>query len=368
VARIAAVFIHGFLSSPDTWSRFLGLVRDDPDLAEVATYPFGYSTRVAQLNPLRRIPHYADIADNLRTFLSRDLADRTDLLLVSHSQGGLIAQRALARAWSESPDELARIRLLLMYACPNSGSDLVLPLRRGLGMLKNPQEAELRPLHDAVVDAQRTLLNQILPASDGRLEVAVYAGETDRVVPPASAKSVFPDAGVIPGDHFAIVQPTGRAHRSYLVFKHHVSRVVRAIEARQPTYLAPAIPPRAIPDPRRPGSPGDPSTVESPSPKWGGTLPAAVQGRMVDLLLEVPGMHDPAVRQQFYNAFDRRVQEQVPRNPIVRVELIGFINTLWRYRHLKMFAAARDALQLVAPDHPVVGELLVILGEFEANA
>jgi len=47
----------------------------------------------------------------------------------------------------------------------------------------------------------------------------VYAGEQDNVVTPTSAKGVFPDTGVLPGDHFTIIQPDSIRHRAYLALK-----------------------------------------------------------------------------------------------------------------------------------------------------
>ena len=51
----------------------------------------------------------------------------TKIVLVTHSQGGLIVQRYLARRLASGHgEELRRIRRIVMYACPNNGSQALL--------------------------------------------------------------------------------------------------------------------------------------------------------------------------------------------------------------------------------------------------
>jgi pimeloyl-ACP methyl ester carboxylesterase len=130
--RIAVVFIHGLFSSASTWQHFDQLIRSDPDLAHLNILNFEYSSPKFNLNPARRIPDYNVVADNLQTYLEVEVADQTHVVLVSHSQGGLIVQRFLSRMISKGRgDELARIRRIIMFACPNSGSEILLIARRG---------------------------------------------------------------------------------------------------------------------------------------------------------------------------------------------------------------------------------------------
>ncbi|MGW9498910.1 hypothetical protein ACWG5P_31870 [Streptomyces prasinus] len=79
-------------------------------------------------------------------------------------------------------------------------------------------------MNEQVADVQRTVLNQIVHARETAahacpIPIAVYAGETDNVVTPASARSAFPDAVALPGDHFTIVRPDSLRHRSYTALK-----------------------------------------------------------------------------------------------------------------------------------------------------
>ncbi|MFP3990039.1 alpha/beta hydrolase family protein [Streptomyces sp. E11-3] len=240
--QVGVVFVHGLFSSPQTWSSFTELIGQDEELAGMTPLLFGYSSPVAVLSPLRRIPSFDDLADSLQTFLEVEAHPFEQLVLVSHSQGGLIVQRHLARMLGAGRGtELARIRQIVMFACPNSGSELALTLRRALWRGRNGQERQLRPVNAAVTEAQRTVFNRVVharavTASSCPIPIKAYAGETDNVVTPASARSVFPhaDVGVLPGDHFTIIRPDSSAHRSYAALKQLLLTSRRAAEA-QPT-------------------------------------------------------------------------------------------------------------------------------------
>ncbi|MET8067099.1 hypothetical protein [Micromonospora sp. NPDC005313] len=322
MATTTVVFVHGFLSSDEVWSACRDLIRRDPALADVETHAFRYATSLLSLHPLRQVPTFDEVADSLRTFLRHDLADRPRLALVTHSQGGLVAQRALARMLTDDDPDLARIRLLLMYACPTAGSDLGLPARRAL-LRANPQERQLRPLNAAVLDAQRAVLHRLVHVPEPSMRVLAFAGESDGVVSAASARSVFPDAGVLPGDHFGIVRPDSPQHRSYVVLRQALLHLA-AQEDRPRANIVPA--------PRN-------------------------DGELVDLLLEVPGMADPAFRALAYARLPPRVRERLSRPGPVRQELLAALDTLRDYRHLAAGRAFADALAALVPEHPVVAEV-----------
>src|SRR5262249_21135708 len=96
---------------------------------------------------------------------------------------------------------------------------------------------------DAVVDAQQVVLNRIVHAygvgaGECRIPILAYAGESDNIVTPASARSVFPDTGVLPGDHFSIIRPDSNKHRSYKDLK---SEILAAKKAGRPVHGTPGV-------------------------------------------------------------------------------------------------------------------------------
>jgi pimeloyl-ACP methyl ester carboxylesterase/tetratricopeptide (TPR) repeat protein len=241
VRSVGVVFIHGIFSSPRVWSEFDRLIAGDCDLAQLEALHFSYDSPIVRFNTLRRIPDLDDVADSLDIFLKVEAKHLSTLALVTHSQGGLVAQRYLARTLQRGHgQDLARIMQVVMFACPHSGSEVVLSLRRIAGRWwKHPQESEIRPISAAVAEAHEVVQNRIVHAKSSSaheypIAIHVYAGEADNVVKRTSARSVFPNAGVLPGDHFSIVRPDGPAHRSYTTLKRHLLDILGVTEVGSP--------------------------------------------------------------------------------------------------------------------------------------
>ncbi|MFF3920618.1 alpha/beta fold hydrolase [Streptomyces sp. NPDC001852] len=227
------VLVHGFNSGPQTWEYVLERIKQDQSLGRVRVLPFEYATGVV-LNPLKMLrevfPSIGTAADSLGEYLRTEGGPFEGLVIITHSMGGLVVQRYLARMLADGRGgELARIHRVVMLACPNDGSQLLLSLRRGiLGRRgRNPQERELRPLDEQVTETRRVIVNQVLGASavtDRTYPVPffVYAGESDTVVPVSSARSVFRDAAALPGDHFSILKATTPEHRTFTTLRRHL--------------------------------------------------------------------------------------------------------------------------------------------------
>lgn len=222
---LGVVFVHGINSSARAWDGFGGLIARDGQLAGVVAEPvvrFGYATGMFPARwRLRVVPSVTTAADSLKEYLATEAGGFERVVLVGHSQGGLVIQRCLARMLSEGRGlELARIRRVVLLATPNTGSQLLLSTRRML-VRGNPQERGLRPFDELVVDTLRIVLRDIVNAPSAptertcRIPFSVYAAEQDGVVTPASARAVFPDAAALPGDHFTIAKPDTDQHRTY---------------------------------------------------------------------------------------------------------------------------------------------------------
>ncbi|MEU7014035.1 alpha/beta fold hydrolase [Streptomyces sp. 2RAF24] len=236
--RVHLVLVHGLFSSAKVWQAFETLLADDPELAGwVSVHPFQYDSPFVRLRPDRRVAETDDVADQLGTFLETELADAERIVLVTHSQGGLVVQRFLARKlWNGEGRELARIKHFTMFACPNTGSGFFLTVRKALPLWRNPQERQLRPFDRAVTEAQRTVLSSVVHAraySDQECPIPVlaYGGTADEVVPPIVARGVFPKGGVVTADHFSIVQPADRKASAYQAVQRALLKV--AWEARE---------------------------------------------------------------------------------------------------------------------------------------
>ncbi|MGQ4344026.1 alpha/beta fold hydrolase [Streptomyces sp. SAS_275] len=241
--QVGVVFVHGFLSKGKTWRHFTKLLDEDKELSFVEPMLFEYSSPLLSLNPLRRVPSYDDVADTLKVYLKAKQPAIRDFVLVTHSQGGLIVQRYLHRMLSVGQGrDLANIRRIIMYACPNSGAQLAdsLPFLK-----RNVQRQQLRTLTEAVMDAQQTVIARVDHATEARAEtcpipITAYSGSSDNIVRRGTGQGVFRNRGALPGDHFTIIRPDSPDHLSYRVLRDELL-AVRQETARSDTQAKPEV-------------------------------------------------------------------------------------------------------------------------------
>lgn len=225
--RLAAVFVHGFASSAETWKNFDERIAEDEELGLVDVLHFEYSTRVPRKlfwRPDRSLPTLSTIADVLKSFMETEAADYRRIVFVCHSMGGLVVQRYLERMLSQGRGkELTRILRVVLFATPNSGSNFARELRRDL-LGNHPQEKDLRTLNEEIRDTHAVVIRDVVNAATTgertcQIPFSVYAGADDNIVPRASAQGSFPEVGALPGDHFTIIKPISRHHSSYTTLR-----------------------------------------------------------------------------------------------------------------------------------------------------
>src|SRR5579862_7639723 len=231
---IATVFVHGLFSGPKVWSGLVTtLKRDKAAMAGVTLVTFKYDTPRLRLSPLSRIPLLAEVADSFATFLRSSplVSSANRVVLVGHSFGGLVIQKYLAAQLARGRGgELKRIKTVVLLAVPNTGSEFWLVERRILGVVwRHPHERTTRPYDTELAEVRRIVIEQIVYAnlnseSSCHIPFDVYAGARDAIVRSSSAKSVFPRAGTIPGNHSSILKRDGVAAVSRAV----ASAVTRA--------------------------------------------------------------------------------------------------------------------------------------------
>ncbi|PPK65644.1 tetratricopeptide repeat protein [Actinokineospora auranticolor] len=231
-APVHIVFVHGLFSSPAVWNRFTELLETDEELrGKVRVSTFEYVSKKYSFRPSRRIPNLDDVADKLRTTYTTKLADAERVVIVGHSQGGLVVQRFVTRTLNDRQGtQLARIKHIVLYACPNNGSQFMLTIRKLL-LFRNSQERALRPYADAIAETQRTVVHAVINAtrvgdSECPIPFTACAGETDNVVSPASARAVFPHTERVEGDHRTIIQPDDHDMLAYRVLSQVLATVV----------------------------------------------------------------------------------------------------------------------------------------------
>ncbi|WP_326729365.1 esterase/lipase family protein [Streptomyces phaeochromogenes] len=236
--KIAVVFIHGLFSSAKTWDKIKHLLESDremhPSEFRIDFKCFEYNSPKFKINPLRRIPNHGDIAEALKSYIEIECDEYDVVIVVTHSQGGLVLQRYLQKMLNDGRGlDLQRIKKVIMFACPNSGSELFLLARRWIFFFfPHSQAKALGTLNDAISEAQRKVVHNIVRASsisatECRIPIIAYFGSTDNIVRPVSAVGLFVDTGSMPGDHFSIIQPTDRESLVYKTVKKNLLTACR---------------------------------------------------------------------------------------------------------------------------------------------
>lgn len=216
--RRLVVFVHGFGSSAACWDPLLGLLKDDARLTrafDVVCYE--YPTAWFNKRFLRRLPRLLEIARGLDRFLeSQSCATYHEVVLVGHSQGGLVIQSYLADKLSRGKaEDLYRLREVILIATPNLGSTLLSGVRKVLfGLFANPQERILRVFDTEITELRAIIAERIVGAHGDEavawpIPVQCFWGTQDGVVVEASARGPFDTDSALPldGDHFSILQP-----------------------------------------------------------------------------------------------------------------------------------------------------------------
>jgi pimeloyl-ACP methyl ester carboxylesterase len=186
---------------------------------------FEYPTAWFSFNPLRRIPRLKELGRSLREFIDSPAFHGREIVLVGHSQGGLVIQSYIA-GWLEEglADRLEAVRHVILIATPNLGSALLSPLRRLFGLiLPNPQERTLRVLDPEIADIRATITKSVVGAQRRSthawpVPVTCLYGLQDGVVVEASARGPFRNVVPVQGDHFSILKPRGEEDPRYLEF------------------------------------------------------------------------------------------------------------------------------------------------------
>ncbi|MDH1561350.1 hypothetical protein N5I19_20555 [Pseudomonas chengduensis] len=117
------LFIHGLSGSANgTWDTMLGVVNDCEALRNYEIARYEYPTRLFRLPFGKKMPSIQELAEGLRSFIEAKYASKTDILLVGHSLGGLVARRYIAEAVKSKREH--SVKGLLLYASPLNGSGL----------------------------------------------------------------------------------------------------------------------------------------------------------------------------------------------------------------------------------------------------
>lgn len=221
------IFVHGFGSSNSCWNQLISLLNQDERIIREFEFKFfEYTSGWFEFNPLRKIPPLHELSDSLRAFIDSPDFDDRELILVGHSQGGLVIQSYLAKMLEAAKGEILRnLRQVILLATPNLGSTFLSWIRKLLSkfFFFTPQERSLRVLDDGIAQIREIIIERIVGAKKRSsttwpIPIHSFYGTRDGVVPSVSAKTPFTYVTALDADHFSIIRPKNDQDRCYIEF------------------------------------------------------------------------------------------------------------------------------------------------------
>ena len=197
-AKNIIVFIHGFIGGEDTWVKKNGerpfiepILEDNIISKNFDIGVFEYHTKLVEFfsktksliksiwNKKKTVKNSSieDISKILSTSLEYKCAEYDNIILISHSMGGLIAKRYVLDDIIENT--VSRVKLYISLATPHSGSNLA---TLGSMILGNNQVSDMEPLSENI----RKLNDEWIKCKS--LPFRIYAqGMSDEIVPKESS-------------------------------------------------------------------------------------------------------------------------------------------------------------------------------------
>jgi pimeloyl-ACP methyl ester carboxylesterase len=203
--RQAIVFLHGFSDSHGgAWRRFPDLVSDK--LADWNVYSISYATsfRPDILGIWEADPQLPDVSNQFRTQLSCEpFVGYERLVILAHSMGGLVAQRALL----DDPVLRAKVVHLFLFGTPSAGL-----IKAALVKWWNRQLANMAYGGGYIQKLRQDWETRLQGAPPFCFHVV--AGSKDQFVPPYSSLEPFPERfhRFIPGNHLEMVRAMTADH------------------------------------------------------------------------------------------------------------------------------------------------------------
>jgi len=228
----AVVFLHGYTGTrDDTWDRFPGLL--GAHLQGWDIFTLGYATTMLPdiVGIWSADPDLPILATLLRTELMIEpLRSYASLVLIAHSMGGLVVQRALI----DDQQVAKRARHVILFGTPSAG------LRKAWwGQFWKRQLRNMARDSDFITRLRREWNARFAPTPP--FGFLVVAGASDQFVTPDSSLDPFDRQfhRVVPGNHLEIVKPQDATAMGLRVVLAAVSdQVPTPVETSAPLTLA----------------------------------------------------------------------------------------------------------------------------------
>ena len=229
------IFVHGLGGSAEkTWGNLPKLIWKDDELDikhELIFYKFNTSLFRSPFS--KRYLSVNDLAMSLDTVIENTVENNSQIILVCHSLGGLIARRYCLNLYRCG--DLKRIKKLIMFATPHNGSGLT-TVANFISFFHNQLNdlcRDSREIDDLNSEWERKFLSCSMP-------ILNVIGGQDRVVSKSSAIQFWGNTNVemIENEgHLSIVKPIDSESLSFTILKNFLLGKYRKVPRDKLTAL-----------------------------------------------------------------------------------------------------------------------------------
>lgn len=214
------LFIHGLGSNPeDTWADFSKLTEADSDLSRGYAIAFyTYPTKKIRFDPRKPSPPKIQyLADALKTEINNVYIDYSEIVIICHSLGGLVARKYLTEEIKSR--RASRVSKLLLFATPNNGSDLAKVAKEFT--FTNHQLEQLCTDSDFIdgLNSDWYTVNV-----EKKIDVKYVCGTLDTVVDVKNARNQWgTNYETVHEDHSSIVRPSSTEDTTFIIAKNFIT-------------------------------------------------------------------------------------------------------------------------------------------------
>ncbi|WP_424628839.1 hypothetical protein [Bradyrhizobium sp. SYSU BS000235] len=211
----AILFIHGLDGSPaKTWARMIATCVSDKAFDHFSLDCYAYPSRWSP--PIfGRIANLHELSRGLETEIRARHSHRSELIIVAHSLGGLVARQYIINVLKSKQRQIAT--KLMLIAVPHTGATLANVATNIYGY--HPQVSQLCKNADLLQIQNEDWIHL---RAEGAVDVRYVIGGADSVVTPDSASPFQPSERVhtlIGSNHRSIVEPNDKDDTRYIVLK-----------------------------------------------------------------------------------------------------------------------------------------------------
>ncbi len=215
-------FIHGLGGNAQTtWGLFPSLIRNEAELKGHELHFFSYPTALFSLPWSKKYPKIQTLANALRTEIETRFPRNSNIILVCHSLGGLIARKYLVEEVKNKRP--LQVQGVLLYSVPNNGAGLA-SIAKHISRWHN-QLRQLCQNADVIRDLSTDWVTFKMKDA---LRMRYVIAALDRIVDEESAGQFWgnPETDTLSDrGHINVVKPRDSNDMPFLILKKFVSSV-----------------------------------------------------------------------------------------------------------------------------------------------